>query len=169
MMAVSAGALRIGLGADTHALVPGRKLILGGVDIAHPLGLLGHSDADVLTHASMAALVGALRAPGAGDIGALFPDSDPAYAGVSSIALLTQVGDLIDAQGYTICDIDSVIIAQAPRLSPHREAMRATIAAALRIAKENVGLKATTTEHLGFTGREEGISATAVALLQKGR
>ena len=160
--------LRIGIGADTHALVEGRELILGGVRVAHPRGLAGHSDADVVVHAIIDALLGALRLEGANDIGALFPDSDPAYAGASSIGLLAKVGELVKLHGYAVIDIDSVIVAQAPRLSEHRQAMRANIAAALQIAVENIGVKATTTEHLGFEGRQEGISATAVALLQKG-
>jgi 2-C-methyl-D-erythritol 2,4-cyclodiphosphate synthase len=143
-------------------------LILGGVRIAHPRGLAGHSDADVLAHAVMDALLGALRLPAAEDIGELFPSSDAAWAGADSMALMAQVAELIRSQDYQIADIDSVIIAQAPRLSPHREAMRANIAAALGIDVARVGVKATTTEHLGFEGREEGISATAVALLVAG-
>jgi 2-C-methyl-D-erythritol 2,4-cyclodiphosphate synthase len=164
---VAVSPFRIGLGADTHALVEGRALILGGVTVAHARGLAGHSDADVLTHAIMDALLGAMRLRDACDIGALFPDTDPAYAEASSLALLSEVGELISLHGYAIVDVDSVIIAQAPRLSPHREAMRATIAKTLRIPIESVGVKATTTEHLGFEGREEGISATAVALLRR--
>jgi 2-C-methyl-D-erythritol 2,4-cyclodiphosphate synthase len=165
---VTATLLRIGLGVDTHALCHGRELTLGGVRIAHPLGLDGHSDADVLLHAIMDALLGAMRLEGACDIGALFPNNDPAYAGANSLVLLSEVGELVNREGYVIIDIDSVIVAQAPRLSGYRDAMRENIAAALQVPVSNIGVKATTTEHLGFEGREEGISATAVALLQKG-
>ena len=156
--------LRIGLGYDVHALVKGRKLILGGVEIPHTLGLLGHSDADVLAHAIADALLGAIRG---GDIGKLFPDTDPAYKGADSLVLLGSVADLVRERGYEILDIDCVISAQAPKLSPHREAMRENLARAMKIDVENIGVKATTTEHLGFEGREEGISAQAVALLER--
>lgn len=156
--------LRIGLGYDVHALVKGRKLILGGVEIPHTLGLLGHSDADVLAHAIADALLGAIRG---GDIGKLFPDTDPAYKGADSLVLLGAVADLVRERGYEILDIDCVISAQAPKLSPHREAMRENLARAMKIDVENIGVKATTTEHLGFEGREEGISAQAVALLER--
>ncbi len=156
--------LRIGLGYDVHALVKGRKLILGGVEIPHTLGLLGHSDADVLAHAVADALLGAIRG---GDIGKLFPDTDPAYKGADSLVLLGAVADLVRERGYEILDIDCVISAQAPKLSPHREAMRENLARAMKIDVENIGVKATTTEHLGFEGREEGISAQAVALLER--
>lgn len=155
-------ALRIGLGYDVHAFAPGRKLILGGVDIPHHQGLDGHSDADVLLHAISDALLGAMRL---GDIGKLFPDTDPAYEGADSLKMLEEVARLVRAEGFEIVDIDCVIAAQAPKLSSHREAMRANIAGACAIAKDNVGVKATTTEHLGFEGREEGISAQAVALV----
>ena len=154
--------MRIGLGFDVHALVEGRKLIIGGVEIPHRLGLLGHSDADVLAHAISDAILGAARA---GDIGKLFPDTDPAYAGADSMVLLEAVCDHVRSMGYEIVDIDSVISAQAPKLSPHRDAMRARLAEAMHVDVENIGVKATTTEHLGFEGREEGISAQAVALL----
>lgn len=157
-------AMRIGLGYDVHAFAPDRKLILGGVDIPHTQGLLGHSDADVLAHAVSDALLGAIRG---GDIGKLFPDTDPAYAGADSLKLLAAVADLVREQGYAIVDIDCVIAAQAPKLSPHREAMRANIARAAGIPVENIGIKATTTERLGFEGREEGISAQAVALVAR--
>lgn len=157
-------AQRIGIGADAHAFEAGRKLVLGGVEIEHPRGLAGHSDADVLAHAIMDALLGAMRE---GDIGKLFPDTDEAYAGASSIGLLEEVGKLVRGHGYAIVDIDSVVVAQAPRLSPHRQAMQANIARALGIEAESVGVKATTTERLGFEGREEGISAWAVALLER--
>ncbi len=156
--------LRIGQGMDVHAFAPGRKLIIGGVDIPHHQGLDGHSDADVLTHAIMDALLGAARA---GDIGKLFPPTDPAYKDADSIKLLQHVADHVRSLGFEIIDIDSVIAAQEPKLSPHREAMRENLAAAMGISVENVGVKATTTEHLGFEGREEGISATAVCLLAR--
>ncbi|MBQ9954795.1 MAG: 2-C-methyl-D-erythritol 2,4-cyclodiphosphate synthase [Eggerthellaceae bacterium] len=154
--------LRCGLGYDVHALVEGRKLILGGVDIPHTKGLLGHSDADVLAHAISDALLGAARA---GDIGKLFPDTDPAYAGADSLKLLEAVAAHVRALGFEILDVDSVVAAQAPKLSPHRDQMRENLAAAMGISVENVGVKATTTERLGFEGREEGISATATCLL----
>ncbi len=158
------GALRIGQGYDVHKLVHGRKLIIGGVDIPHNLGLLGHSDADVLAHAVADALLGAIRG---GDIGKLFPDTDPAWAGADSLKLLAAVAGKVREEGFEILDVDSVIAAQAPKMAPHREAMRENLAHAMGIPVENVGVKATTTEHLGFEGREEGISATAVALLAR--
>lgn len=154
--------LRIGQGYDVHQLVEGRKLIMGGVDIPHTRGLLGHSDADVLAHAVADALLGGVRG---GDIGKLFPDTDPAYEGADSMKLLAAVADFVRDRGYEILDVDSVIAAQAPKLSPYRGLMRENLARAMGISPENVGVKATTTEHLGFEGREEGISATAVALL----
>ncbi len=154
--------LRIGQGYDVHQLVEGRKLIMGGVDIPHTRGLLGHSDADVLAHAVADALLGGVRG---GDIGKLFPDTDPAYEGADSMKLLAAVADYVRDLGYEILDVDSVIAAQAPKLSPYRNQMRENLARAMGISPENVGVKATTTEHLGFEGREEGISATAVALL----
>lgn len=154
--------LRIGQGYDVHQLVEGRKLIMGGVDIPHTRGLLGHSDADVLAHAVADALLGGVRG---GDIGKLFPDADPAYEGADSMKLLAAVADFVRDLGYEILDVDSVIAAQAPKLSPYRDQMRENLARAMGISPENVGVKATTTEHLGFEGREEGISATAVALL----
>ncbi len=158
--------LRIGQGMDVHAFAEGRKLILGGVDIPHSLGLLGHSDADVLAHAIADALLGGIRG---GDIGKLFPDTDPAYEGADSLKLLGAVADLVRERGYDIVDVDSVIAAQAPKLSPYRDQMRENLARAMGIPVENVGVKATTTEHLGFEGREEGISATAVCLLARCR
>ncbi len=158
------GALRIGQGYDVHKLVHGRKLIIGGVDIPHNLGLLGHSDADVLAHAVADALLGGIRG---GDIGKLFPDTDPAWAGADSLKLLAAVAGKVREEGFEILDVDSVIAAQAPKMAPHREAMRENLAHAMGIPVENVGVKATTTEHLGFEGREEGISATAVALLAR--
>lgn len=154
--------LRIGQGYDVHQLVEGRKLIMGGVDIPHTRGLLGHSDADVLAHAVADALLGGVRG---GDIGKLFPDTDPAYEGADSMKLLAAVTGFVRNRGYEILDVDSVIAAQAPKLSPYRDQMRENLARAMGISPENVGVKATTTEHLGFEGREEGISATAVALL----
>lgn len=156
--------LRIGLGYDVHAFAPNRKLILGGVDIPHTQGLLGHSDADVLAHAVADALLGAIRG---GDIGELFPDTDPAYKGADSLVLLGAVADLLREGGWEIVDIDCVIAAQAPKLSPHREAMRENLARAMKIDVDNIGVKATTTERLGFEGREEGISAQAVALVER--
>ena len=156
--------LRIGQGMDVHAFAPDRKLIIGGVDIPHHQGLDGHSDADVLTHAIMDALLGAARA---GDIGKLFPPDDPAYEGADSIKLLEHVAEHVRSMGFEIIDVDSVIAAQAPKLSPHRDQMRENLAAAMGIPVDNVGVKATTTERLGFEGREEGISATAVCLLAR--
>lgn len=159
---ISAVPMRVGLGYDVHAFAPDRKLILGGVEIPHYQGLLGHSDADVLAHAVADALLGAIRG---GDIGKLFPDTDPAYEGADSLKLLAAVANLVHEQGFSIVDIDCVIAAQAPKLSPYRDMMRENLATACGIAVENLGVKATTTEHLGFEGREEGISAQAVALV----
>ena len=156
--------LRIGQGLDVHAFAPNRKLIIGGVEIPHHLGLDGHSDADVLAHAVMDALLGAARA---GDIGKLFPPDDPAYEGADSIELLARVASHVRSLGFEIVDVDSVIAAQAPKMSPHREQMRENLARAMGVSVENVGVKATTTEHLGFEGREEGISATAVCILAR--
>lgn len=156
--------MRIGLGYDVHAFAQNRKLILGGVDIPHRQGLLGHSDADVLAHAVADALLGAARA---GDIGKLFPDTDPAFAGADSLVLLSRVAEHVRSLGFEIEDVDSVVAAQAPKLSPHRDAMRANLARAMAVPVDAVGVKATTTERLGFEGREEGISAQAVALLRR--
>jgi 2-C-methyl-D-erythritol 2,4-cyclodiphosphate synthase len=159
--------MRIGFGIDVHAFAAEadrRPLVIGGVVVAHPRGLAGHSDADVLTHAIMDALLGAARL---GDIGQHFPDTDPQYAGANSLELLKKIAKLLVQAGFKIEDIDCVIIAQEPRLSPHREAMRTTIAATLGIDVQQVGIKATTSEHLGFEGRKEGISAYAVALLSR--
>lgn len=156
--------LRIGVGYDVHAFAAGRKLMLGGVEIPHYQGLQGHSDADVLCHAISDALLGAARL---GDIGKLFPDTDPSYKGANSLKLLQEVGLLLREKGFEILDIDSVIIAQAPKLSPYRDAMRTRIANALGLSVDQVGIKATTTEYLGFEGREEGISAQASCLLSK--
>lgn len=153
---------RIGQGFDVHALVPGRRLVLGGVEIAHPRGLQGHSDADALIHAICDALLGALAL---GDIGMHFPDSDARWKGADSRVLLRHVAGLVTAARYAIGNIDATVIAQAPRISPHVAAMRANIAADLGCAIAHVSIKATTTERLGFTGREEGIAAMAVALV----
>ena len=154
--------LRIGHGYDVHRLVEGRRCIIGGVDIPHSKGLLGHSDADVLAHALADAILGACRG---GDIGKLFPDTDPAYAGADSLKLLAAVMEHARSLGYEFVDADCTIACQEPKIGPHREAMRENLAAAMGIAVENVGVKATTTEHLGFEGREEGISARAVCLV----
>lgn len=154
--------LRIGQGYDVHAFAEGRKLILGGVDIPHVRGLLGHSDADVLAHTISDALLGGIRG---GDIGRLFPDSDPEFKDADSLKLLSAVAAKVRADGYQILDVDSVIAAQAPKLSPYRDQMRQNLADAMGISVDNVGVKATTTEWLGFEGREEGISATATCLL----
>ena len=154
--------MRIGQGYDVHRLVEGRKLIIGGVDIPYEKGLLGHSDADVLLNAVMDALLGAAAL---GDIGQHFPDSDEKYKGISSIALLKEVGKILQENGYMIENIDSTVIAQRPKLLPYRPQMAENIAAALGIEKEQVSVKATTEEGLGFTGAGEGISAQAIALL----
>ena len=156
--------LRTGLGYDVHAFAEGRRLILGGVDIPHVRGLDGHSDADVLAHAIADALLGAVRG---GDIGKLFPDTDPAYKDADSLKLLAEVACFVRERGFEIIDVDSVIAAQAPKLSPYREAMRENLAAAMGLPVENVGVKATTTEHLGPEGREEGITAYATCLVYR--
>ena len=154
---------RIGNGYDVHRLVEGRKLILGGVNIPHSLGLDGHSDADVLCHALCDSLLGA---SGAGDLGKYFPDTDDQWKGVSSLVLLKKTGIIIAERGYQITNIDTTIVAQQPKLAPHIQAMTSNIADYLKIHSDQVNIKATTTENLGFTGREEGISAYAVVLLQ---
>lgn len=154
--------MRIGQGYDVHRLTEGRKLILGGVTIPYEKGLLGHSDADVLIHAVMDALLGAAAL---GDIGQHFPDTDPKYEGISSIRLLEEVGRLLEEHGFVIENIDTTVIAQRPKLAPYREEMRKNMAAALKITPEQVGVKATTEEGLGFTGAGEGISVMAIALL----
>ncbi len=155
--------MRIGQGYDVHRLVEGRKLILGGVEIEYDKGLLGHSDADVLVHAIMDALLGAAAL---GDIGKLFPDSDPAYEGADSLALLREVGKRLRVEGFEIGNLDSTVIAQAPKLAPHIQRMRANIAAALDVDVARVSVKATTEERLGFTGSGQGIAAQAVALIE---
>lgn len=156
--------MRIGHGYDVHRLVPDRALILGGVRLDYPLGLDGHSDADVLTHAVMDALLGAA---GLGDIGRHFPDSDPAYKGIDSQRLLTCVHELLAARGFRVGNLDVTVIAQAPKLSAHIPAMEQTLAATLGIDPSRINIKATTEEHLGFTGRGEGISCHAVCLLEE--
>ena len=154
--------MRIGQGYDVHRLVEGRKLILGGVEIPYEKGLLGHSDADVLLHAVMDALLGAAAL---GDIGQHFPDSDERYKGISSVELLKEVGKILQENGYLIENIDSTVIAQRPKLLPYRPQMAKNIADALGIEPDQVSVKATTEEGLGFTGAGEGISAQAIALL----
>ena len=155
--------MRIGMGYDVHKLVPNRDLILGGVKIPHELGLLGHSDADVLLHSIMDALLGAAAL---GDIGKHFPDTDPAYKGADCVKLLEHVGRLIREAGYSIENIDATIIAQRPKMRPHIDTMRRNIKEALGIELDQINVKATTEEGLGFTGSEEGISAQAICLLQ---
>lgn len=154
--------MRVGMGYDVHRLVEGRDLIMGGVKVPYEKGLLGHSDADVLLHAISDALLGAAAL---GDIGKHFPDTDPAYKGISSLLLLEKVGDLLEEKGYLIENIDATIIAQAPKMRPHIDAMRENIAGALHISVEQVNVKATTEEGLGFTGNGEGISSQAICLL----
>ena len=155
--------MRIGNGYDVHKLVEGRKLILGGVDVPYEKGLLGHSDADVLIHAIMDALLGACAL---GDIGKLFPDNDAEFKDISSILLLKKVAEVLKRENYTIINIDSIVAAQKPKLAPYIEEMRSNIADALEISVDCVSVKATTTEHLGFEGRGEGISSYAVCLLE---
>ena len=154
--------MRIGMGYDVHRLTEGRKLIIGGVDIPYEKGLLGHSDADVLLHAIMDALLGAAAL---GDIGKHFPDSDPAYKGISSMELLGKVGQLLEDNSFLIENIDATIIAQAPKMRPYIDTMRENIARVLQIEVSQVNVKATTEEGLGFTGTGEGISSQAVCLL----
>lgn len=154
--------MRIGMGYDVHRLTQDRDLIIGGVNIPFELGLLGHSDADVLLHAVMDALLGAAAM---GDIGKHFPDTDPAYKGASSLKLLQRVGEMLEEEGYLIENIDAVIIAQAPKMRPYIDTMRANIAKALQVEPGQVNVKATTEEGLGFTGSGEGISAQAVCII----
>lgn len=156
--------LKVGIGYDVHALVPGRPLILGGIEIPHESGLLGHSDADVLTHAIMDALLGALAL---GDLGKHFPDTDALYRGISSIKLLEHVMGLLEERGYQIGNLDCILVAQRPKIASYIYNMRETLATTLRTNLENVSIKATTTEHLGFEGREEGMSAQAIVSLIK--
>ena len=155
--------MRVGHGYDVHKLVEGRKLILGGVEIPHNVGLLGHSDADVLLHAIMDSLLGASAL---GDIGKLFPDTDERYKGADSLALLKEVVRVLDENGYKIVNIDSTVIAQSPKLKDYIVKMRENIACACNIDVDRVSVKATTEEHLGFTGRKEGISAHSVCLIE---
>ena len=154
---------RIGNGYDVHRLIKGRKLILGGVDIPHGLGLDGHSDADVLCHALCDSLLGA---SGAGDLGKYFPDTDNKWKSVSSLVLLEKSGELVAERGFKISNIDTTIVAQQPKIGPHIESMTTNISETLKIDPTQINIKATTTERLGFTGREEGIAAYAVALLK---
>ena len=158
--------MRIGHGYDVHRLVEGRKLILGGVEIPWEKGLDGHSDADVLTHAVMDAMLGAAAM---GDIGKLFPDTDDRFLGICSMELLTEVGSRLRAAGYAVGNIDATVIAQRPKLAPYIDAMRKEIAERLQIDVSRVSVKATTEEHLGFTGSGDGIAAHAVCLLEDGR
>lgn len=157
-------AVRIGHGYDVHRLVEGRKLILGGVEIPYERGLLGHSDADVLTHAVMDALLGACAL---GDIGHLFPDSDPAYAGADSLRLLDEVMSRLHAQGFRVGNVDATVLAQAPKLAPHLPAIRRNLADRLQVPLSRVSVKATTEEGLGFTGAGEGMAAHAVCLVEE--
>ena len=156
--------LRIGHGYDVHRLTEGRRLILGGVEVPYEKGLLGHSDADVLTHAVMDALLGAAAL---GDIGKLFPDTDAAFAGISSILLLERVAERLREAGYAVVNLDATVLAQAPKLAPYRERMRENLAHVLALDASRVSVKATTEEGLGFTGEGLGIAAHAVALLEK--
>lgn len=154
--------MRVGLGYDVHKLVEGRELILGGVKVPHTLGLLGHSDADVLVHAIMDALLGAAAL---GDIGKHFPDTDEAYKGADSMVLMAHVRELIEEKGYVIENVDATIIAQKPKLRPYIDQMEENIAKVLRIERDQINVKATTEERLGFTGREEGMAAQAICSL----
>ena len=156
--------MRIGLGYDVHKLVEGRPLIMGGVNIPHEKGLLGHSDADVLIHAIMDGMLGALAL---GDIGKHFPDTDEEYKGADSMKLLKCVNDLINEKGYVVNNIDSIIIAEAPKMAPHIQSMRKNIADVLNTSIDNISVKATTEEGLGFTGTKQGISAQSICLLNK--
>ncbi|MGI6574293.1 MAG: 2-C-methyl-D-erythritol 2,4-cyclodiphosphate synthase [bacterium] len=153
----------VGLGFDVHRLETGRPLILGGVCIPFHKGLAGHSDADVLTHALMDALLGAV---GEGDIGIHFPDTDPAFLGADSLVLLRQVMDMVKAKGFSLVNIDMIIMAEAPKIAPYVQRMRQSLAQTMNINKEGINIKATTTEGLGFVGRGEGIAAQVVVLLQ---
>ena len=155
--------IRIGHGYDVHRLLSGRKLILGGVDIPHETGLLGHSDADVLTHAVMDALLGAAAL---GDIGKMFPDNDPAYSGADSLVLAAKVAERIRHEGWRVSNVDATIIAQAPKLAPHIDVMRENLARVLGVELSAINVKATTEEKLGFTGEKLGIAAHAVCLLE---
>lgn len=155
---------RVGLGFDAHAFHEGRKLVLGGVDLPHPRGLAGHSDADVLVHAIMDALLGAC---GERDIGFRFPDTDPTYRDISSLVLLEEVMGVLADRGYRVVNVDCVLVAQEPRIAPHIPEMRSRLSPILRVTPDKIGIKATTTEGMGFTGRGEGIAALAVVLLER--
>jgi 2-C-methyl-D-erythritol 2,4-cyclodiphosphate synthase len=154
--------MRVGFGYDAHRLIPGRPLVLGGVDIPHPLGLSGHSDADVLTHALGDALLGAVAA---GDLGRHFPDSDPAYQGISSLILLERIMTVVQSRGFQPVNVDVTVVAEQPRLAPHVPRMIDNLAPILGLAPDAVSIKATSTEKMGFAGREEGIAAYAVVLV----
>jgi|UniRef100_A0A7C3WMR2 2-C-methyl-D-erythritol 2,4-cyclodiphosphate synthase len=156
--------MRVGLGYDAHRLVRGRPLILGGVEIPYHLGLSGHSDADVLSHALADALLGAV---GSGDLGTHFPDTDPAFKGISSLVLLERIMTLVREKGWRPVNVDATVVAQAPRLAPHVAQMIGKLAPILGLSPDAVNIKATTTEKMGFTGREEGIAAYAVVLVEK--
>ncbi len=156
--------MRVGIGVDAHAFAEGRRLILGGVEIAHERGLQGHSDADVVCHAACDAILGAA---GLEDIGHLFPPGDPAYEGASSLALLGEAWERVRAGGWELVNLDAVVILEAPRLAPHREAMRTAVAGALGVEPARVTVRATTTDGLGFAGRREGAACHAVALLRR--
>ena len=155
--------MRIGIGYDAHRLAEGRKLILGGVEVPFSKGLLGHSDADVLTHAICDAMLGAV---GAGDIGTHFPPTEPQLEGISSLTLLRRVNEMLQQRSYRLENVDAVIVAQEPRLAPHIEAIRSSLAAVLQLSTEQVSVKATTTEAMGFEGRGEGIAAFATCLVE---
>ena len=157
-------ALRIGIGYDVHAFVDGRPLVLGGIEVPNDRGLAGHSDADVLVHALMDALLGAMRS---GDIGQHFPDTDAEFANISSMDLLGRVARLARAEGWRLLDADCVLIVEWPKISPYRERMRARIAECLGVEVERIGIKATTTEGLGFAGRGEGVAAQVVVLMER--
>jgi 2-C-methyl-D-erythritol 2,4-cyclodiphosphate synthase len=156
--------MRVGIGYDVHGFSADRELVVGGVRIPHDRGLEGHSDADVLTHALMDAIVGALRE---GDIGRLFPDTDPGFAGADSLELLKQVAALMRDRGFELVDADCVLVLETPKIAPYREEMRANLARAMGVDIDRVGVKATTTEGLGFEGRGEGVGAQAVVLLER--
>jgi 2-C-methyl-D-erythritol 2,4-cyclodiphosphate synthase len=156
--------VRVGLGYDAHRLVTGRPLVLGGVEIPYEKGLLGHSDADVLTHAVGDALLGAV---GAGDLGSHFPDKDPAYKDISSLILLARIMEVVRDRGFAPVNVDATIVAQQPRLAPHISAMQAKLAPILGLTPADINIKATTTEHMGFAGRGEGMAAYAVVLVTK--
>ena len=158
--------MRVGQGFDVHPLVPGRRLILAGVEIDHPFGLAGHSDADVLAHAVGDALLGAA---GLGDLGGHFPDSEERWRGADSLALLAEIGRLLTGAGYAIVNIDATLIAEEPKIAPHVPRMRTRLAEALGLGHDQVSIKATTTEGLGFVGRAEGMAALAVALIDETR